>query len=61
MSGAMSTPVTEPVGPTCSAAARVTTPVPQATSRTRSPGCSAAVRRSSAATGVAIEGTKKLW
>lgn len=37
-----STPVTLPLGPTARAAGSVTRPVPQPTSSTRSPGCSAA-------------------
>ena len=58
MSGATSTPVTVPVGPTCSAASRVTAPVPQAMSATRSPARSPAVRSRSPETGVAMAGTK---
>ena len=38
MPGLRSTAATEPLGPTRAAATRATTPVPQATSTTRSPG-----------------------
>jgi hypothetical protein len=58
ISGATSTAVTVPVGPTRSAARRAITPVPQATSSTRSPGRRAAAASRSADTGAPMAGTK---
>jgi acetoin utilization deacetylase AcuC-like enzyme len=57
MSGARSMAVTAPSGPTRSAARRATTPVPQATSSTRSPGRMSAAASRPEATGVAMAGT----
>jgi hypothetical protein len=61
MSGLISTLVTEPFGPTLSAATRVSTPVPQATSRTRSPAWSFACASTHGAYASITAGTKISW
>jgi NhaA family Na+:H+ antiporter len=50
-----------PALPTRSAVRRAMMPVPQATSRTRPPGCRSAAATRLADTGVAMEGTKWRW
>ena len=58
MPGLRSSPATRPPGPTRSAASRATTPVPQATSSTRSPTAGVAEPSSRGAHAAKIAGTR---
>src|SRR4051812_26935644 len=59
--GPMSTPVTAPVAPARCAAMRATTPVPHATSSTRSPAATPTSPISRCANGSNIAGTRNDW